>query len=286
MKGILPFDYIEKPNEVIYNVRASWPKDSNLYVFPIFQKSPKGERERRSVQFKKNDGDEIEKIQLKNHYIIYRARKLYKSTFNKIPEEWKKIGYELEKIVGRNKLSIIGSWLVGFIGRDVDFAVYGFNSFKKISQNFYRLKKVTKTLHPSLEYQRELMKRYRCINPKYNTTEKFILRRFYLTPKGSREGSTLRFVLQESELPQNPYRLSTIEKIITIEGIVEKGEGSHFYPRTFYLKTKKEKYLVISILHAHQSAVESGEYIRVRGELKKKNIVLIDNPNQHGIYIL
>jgi predicted nucleotidyltransferase len=286
MKGILPFDYIEKPNEVIYNVRASWPKDSNLYVFPIFQKSPRGERERRNVRFKKNDGDKIEKIQLKNHYIIYRARKLYKSTFNKIPEEWKKIGYELEKIVGRNKLSVIGSWLFGFTGRDVDFAVYGFNSFKKISQNFYQLKKVTKTLYPSLEYQRELMKQYRHINPRYNTIEKFILRRFYFTPRGKKEGSTLRFVLEQSELPLNPYRLPTLKKIVTIEGIVEKGEGSHFYPRIFTLAIKEKRYSIISILHAHQSAVENGEYIRVRGELKKKNIVLIDNPNQHGIYIL
>lgn len=285
MNGILPFDYIEKPNVTIYNVRASWFDDKNIYAHPLYQKNTYGNRKRGEIKFSKNNNDDIEKIKLRPPLLIYKAREYYKDIYYKIPQEWQNLARVLEGIVGINNLSIIGSWLIGFNGKDVDFAIYGLDSFKKLSRNLAKLRKVSETIHPPIEYRGPILKSYQYLDQKHNSCDKFVLRRFYLNPKGAKEGSTLRFVLKQEEMPPNPYKLKTIKKNVEIKGAVNKGDGSHFYPRFFTVKGNGRKYQVISILHPHQSAVENGDYISIRGELKEDNVILIDNPSKQGIYI-
>jgi len=120
-------------------VRASWPSSKDIYAFPLYLKNSHGDRGRGKIKFKKNNGDEINNIKPQNSRIVYCARKLYKKIYHRIPKEWQKLGDALETIVGINNLAIIGSWLLGFEGKDVDYALYGLDSLDKFSQK-YRLR--------------------------------------------------------------------------------------------------------------------------------------------------
>lgn len=114
-----------------------------------------------------------------------------------------------------------------------------------------------------------------------------IIRNYWPTVKINKyKKMTIRTAYKSNEVPkENPFEYD-IDRTVEIEGRVGDDSNISYCPMSFLVNTCSGKYTVASYLFVYQYSVRRGNYVRVKGNLRRGlNFITIDL-RQHGIKIL
>jgi len=315
--NLIDLDYFKTKDKIIYLVKGYYHPSQRVFAYPIYWPNQRGERTEPSTgQRYKKEIDELNNKKIFSLRPYYRHRyipkncplipkseiiKVYKpkkKICDFIKREKKTIWYKIFNgfiniaKIPRNNIGIFGSYLVdlaqdnrGKMIKDIDFAIYGRNNCRKLKQKIGIIRKKIKLgkISPShIAYQQQ---RYGSIFSQKNNSFNLSFKRKWSSLQ-IKEGllSTVRFVYNKNEIPQNPIRGKT-KGPIRINGLVVDDFKVNFLPRSFVIKNGNKYYKVITYFWSYHQTVKNGDFVTIFGDLFAGNTIVIDDSN-HGIKII
>tara|TARA_Y100000310_G_scaffold332096_1_gene407005 strand:- start:1238 stop:2155 length:918 start_codon:yes stop_codon:yes gene_type:complete len=198
--------------------------------------------------------------------------------------KWGKLIIILEKLIPREDIGFIGSYLIGFPTdkSDIDIIIRGLGNLKIIKNKFNNILEELDA-KPNLEdylTKISLEKYYNLYSKEKNDFSKMIENR-WATIKTKEYMTKLRFVPKNNEVdfPIVGKKIKEIE----ISGKVIDDIGTNIMPRFFNILTEKDKFTVLTYFWDYTYCVKKGDEININGNLFEKNIILINDRDKDGI---
>ena len=311
-------DYFRTKDDIFFLVKGYYHPSNKVFAYPVFWPDKKGDRFHQKLKraFRKDtsDIDNAKIFKLYPHYRhsfvpqniplipkneiieIFRPQEKLKDFLKK---ERKTIWFKVYEVICQKRripsqdIGIFGSYLVGLSKtqkgkqvKDIDFAVYGIKNCQKLKNNIGKILESLKAKPISKDHITYHAQKFGLkFNPKINSFNKTLSRKWSALQLRKGLLSTIRFIYKNSEIPSNPIT-SSIKCRFQIQGKVLDDFGTNFMPRTFIIQKNNKKYNVVTYFWGFQEAVKNKDLVLITGNLHQDGKTISIDDINHGIKIL
>ncbi|NCO11043.1 hypothetical protein CO038_02840 [Candidatus Pacearchaeota archaeon CG_4_9_14_0_2_um_filter_39_13] len=289
----------------IFTTRGNTHPSGFVHAAGVYRPSGNGEKEFEGKKYTKEVDDfgnkwvkEINPDYVKeegpNSYILVPEKDIIK-IFNpfensvKIQEKisdtkWNAVLEELKKVVPKEDIGFIGSYLIGFPNEnsDLDIVIRGKDNLIRVKSSFQQ---IVNNLNAKNSVDERIMqvsldKYYKMHNEKNNDFRKMVERR-WPTIRTNDFMMKIRFTCGDKE--ENFMTKKELNEDFLCSGVVTDDTGTAFMPREFKIETEEGIYRVLTYFWNYTYCVSNGDKLDVRAAKIGENLLIIKNRDKHGI---
>lgn len=190
----------------------------------------------------------------------------------------------LEKLIPKEDIGFIGSYLIGFPTEksDIDIVIRGVENLEIIRNNFdIILRHLNATDKLNEDLLRISLEKYHSIYNKERNDFLGMIKNRWPTINNNLFMTKLRFVPRDNEIIFPRPHIKIQEK--NVEGVVIDDIGTNFMPRFFRIKSEEGEFVIMTYFWDYTYCVKNKDIVSVSGSLFKENIILINDKENHGI---